>query len=78
MGDGAVAELDEVPDRQHPTRVLVDGDGPFFTVDHFRGSTSVLVRLSLIGELSREELVEVLTDAWRTAAPPRLVREHDA
>ena len=57
---------------------LVDADGPFFTIEHFRRSTSVLVRLSRIGELDRDELVEVLTDAWRTAAPPRLVREHDA
>lgn len=57
---------------------LVQGDGPFFTVDHFRGSTSVLVQLSRIGELERDELAEVLTDAWRAAAPPRLVREHDA
>ncbi|ROR91240.1 hypothetical protein [Nocardioides aurantiacus] len=57
---------------------LVEDDGPFFDIDHFRSSTSVLVRLSRIGEVTRDELAELLTDAWRTAAPPRLVREHDA
>lgn len=57
---------------------LVQADGPFFDVEHFRGSTSVLVRLSRIGEITRDELAEVVTDAWRATAPPRLVREHDA
>ena len=30
----------------------------------------------LLGELTRQELAEVITDAWACRAPRRLVREH--
>ena len=54
---------------------LVEGSGPFFTIDHFNGFNAVLVQLSRLGELSREELAEVITDAWLAVAPKKLVRE---
>ena len=58
-------------------RALVeDAATPFFTIDHFKGYNAVLVRESRLGELSRDELAEIITDAWATAAPKRLVREH--
>ena len=57
-------------------QALVEGDNPFFDIPHFRRSTSVLVRLSRLGEIGRDELVEVVTDAWATRAPAKLVREH--
>jgi len=47
---------------------------PFFTTDHFRGHSGILVRESRLGELSRERLAEVILEAWATVAPPRLVR----
>lgn len=53
---------------------LVEADGPFFTIPHFDGYNAVLVQLSRIGEISRDELAEVLTDAWRACAPKRLVK----
>jgi hypothetical protein len=53
---------------------LVEGDGPFFTIPHFKGSNAVLVQLSRLGEISREELAEVITEAWRACAPKRLVK----
>ena len=56
---------------------LVEGDGPFFTIDHFNGYDAVLVQQSRLGELSIDELREVLTDAWRACAPAALVREFD-
>ena len=59
------------------TAALVAGAGPFFTIDHFRSSNAVLVQLSRLGELGRDELVEVITDAWRAVAPRSLVREHE-
>ncbi len=59
-------------------QALVEGDGPFFTIDHFRSSNAVLVQQSRLGEIGREELVEVITDAWRAVAPAKLVREHGA
>ena len=32
-------------------QALVDGDGPFFTIDHFNGFNAVLVQQSRLGEL---------------------------
>ena len=55
---------------------LVEADGPFFTIDHFRNNSSVLVRLSRLGEVGVDELREVITDAWLAVAPRRLAREH--
>ena len=47
----------------------------FFTVPHYDGYASVLVRLSAV---DRDELAELLTDAWRARAPKRLVAAFDA
>jgi len=41
----------------------------FFTIPHYDGHASVLVRLETV---ARDELAELLTDAWRTRAPRRL------
>ena len=57
---------------------LVRAGGPFFTVDHFRGYNAVLLSLSRIGEVTRAELTEVITEAWRAVAPKALARELDA
>jgi hypothetical protein len=56
--------------------LVEDPSTPFFTIDHFDGYAAVLVRLSRLGEITREELVEVITDAWAAKAPRKLVREH--
>lgn len=55
-------------------QALVEGPGPFFTIDHFRGYNAVLVQLSRLGELSRDELAEVITDAWLAVAPKKLAQ----
>jgi hypothetical protein len=55
---------------------LVEADGPFFTIDHFNGYNAVLVQLSRLGEITRTELAEVITDAWRACAPKSLVKKH--
>jgi hypothetical protein len=54
---------------------LVEADGPFFTIDHFRGYNAVLLQQSRVGELEVDELREVLTDAWLAVAPKRLARQ---
>lgn len=56
--------------------LVEDESTPFFTIDHFRSTDAVLVRQSRLGEISRGELAEVITDAWARRAPRRLVREH--
>jgi hypothetical protein len=53
---------------------LVEADGPFFTIDHFRGYNGVLVQQSRLGEVDVDELREVLTDAWLAVAPKSLAR----
>jgi hypothetical protein len=47
----------------------------FFTEPHYNGFPAVLVRLDAI---ERGELAELLTEAWRAAAPRRLHAELDA
>ena len=44
---------------------------PFFTTSHFDGHLSVLIRASRIGELSLQELTEVVQDAWLSRASAR-------
>jgi hypothetical protein len=43
---------------------------PFFTTKHFDGHPSVLVRGSRLAELGRDELAEVVQDAWLARASP--------
>jgi len=58
-------------------RALVEDEStPFFTVPHFNGYNAVLVQQSRLGELSRQELEEIIIDGWATKAPKRLVKEH--
>ncbi|PJJ55929.1 hypothetical protein CLV56_0132 [Mumia flava] len=57
---------------------LVQGDGPFFTTPHFDGHASVLLRLAHLGRLSRDELAEVIVDAWRSQAAPTVVGRWEA
>src|SRR4051794_41254272 len=51
--------------------LVQDETSPFFTTPHFDGHLSVLVRASRLGELSRQELAEVVQDAWLARASPR-------
>jgi len=37
---------------------------PFFTIDHFTGYNAVLVQQSRLCEMEREELAEILIEAW--------------
>ena len=60
--------------------LVADPSTPFFTTQHFDGHPSVLLRTSRIGELTRDELAEVVYDAWlarasKTAAQ-RWLSEH--
>ena len=52
--------------------LVADPDTPFFTTPHFNGHPSVLLRGCRIGELDRDELAEVVYDAWLARAPKRL------
>jgi hypothetical protein len=51
--------------------LVQDDSSPFFTTPHFKGHPSVLLRASRIGELTRDELAEVIQDAWLSRASTR-------
>lgn len=53
--------------RADPTR--------WYLTDHYRDYPYVLLRLT---EVRRDQLPQILEDAWRLAAPKRLVAEFDA
>jgi hypothetical protein len=44
--------------------LLQDPNSPFFTTDRFDGHPSVLLRASALTEISRQELAELIQDAW--------------
>ncbi|ORA80043.1 MmcQ/YjbR family DNA-binding protein [Mycobacterium malmoense] len=52
--------------------LIADEPGVYFTTPHFDGYPAVLVRLAEIGVRDLEELI---TEAWLTQAPKKLVRE---
>jgi hypothetical protein len=51
--------------------LVEDETTPFFTTSHFNGHDSVLLRGSRVGELSYDELAEVVQDAWLSRASKR-------
>jgi hypothetical protein len=54
--------------------LVADETTPFFTTPHFDGHASVLLRTSRIGELSYDELAEVVYDAWLARASKTAAR----
>jgi hypothetical protein len=57
-----------VPSESEKQGLVQDPQSPFFTTAHFNGHNSVLLRASRIRELSRQELAEVIEDAWLSQA----------
>jgi len=51
--------------------LVQDESSPFFTTAHFNGHLSVLLRASRVGELTRDELAEIVQDAWLSRASAR-------
>ncbi len=60
-----------VPDAEDKDALVSDDGLPFFTTPHFNGHPSVLVRASRLGELSHQQLTEVVEDAWLSRASAR-------
>lgn len=51
--------------------LVQDPSRPFFTTPHFDGHPSVLVRASRLGEVPRDEIVELVEEAWLAQASTR-------
>lgn len=60
-----------VPSEADKEALVQDEASPFFTTAHFDGHPSVLLRASHIGQLTRQELAEVVADAWLSRASAR-------
>ncbi len=60
-----------VPSESDKQALVQDQTSPFFTTSHFDGHLSVLLRASGVGELTLQELTEVVQDAWLSQASSR-------
>jgi hypothetical protein len=69
-----------VPSEADKLALVQDPSTPFFTTSHFDGHPSVLLRGCRVGEISVDELAEVVQDAWlsraSTARANAWLREH--
>jgi len=57
-----------VPSEADKEALVRSETSPFFTTGHFKGHPSVLLRAARIGELTRQELAELIQDAWLSRA----------
>jgi len=54
--------------------ILSDDRGVYFTTPHFNGYPAVLVRIPSLERLEREELRELVAEAWLTRAQKRVAK----
>jgi hypothetical protein len=54
--------------------MLSDERGIYFTTPHFNGYPAVLVRIPSLARLDREELHDLLAEAWLTRAQKRVAK----
>jgi hypothetical protein len=54
--------------------LLADERGLFFTTPHFAGYPAVLMRIPNLARIDREELRELVAEAWLTRAQKRLAK----
>jgi hypothetical protein len=64
-----------VADEGEKLALVEDPTTPFFSTPHFDGHPSVLLRGSRIGELTRNEVVELVQDAWLCRASATRARK---
>ena len=53
---------------------LADARGIFFTTPHWTGYAAVLMRIAQLDRIDREELEELVVEAWLTRAKKRVAR----
>jgi hypothetical protein len=54
--------------------LLSDSRGVYFTTPHWNGYAAVLVRIPRLAELDRDELRDLVEEAWLTRAQKRLAK----
>jgi hypothetical protein len=70
--DALVMRVVDLADRE---ALLQGRPDVFFSTPHYDGHPYVLVRLDVV---AREELAELLEDAWRLRVPKRVLAAYDA
>jgi hypothetical protein len=63
-----------VPDLDVKELLLADTRGIYFTTPHFDGYPAVLVRIPELARLDRDELRDLVEEAWLTRAQKRVAR----
>ena len=63
-----------VPDLEVKELMLADARGRWFTTPHFNGYPAVLLRIPDLAQLDREELEDVVVEAWLTRAQKRVAK----
>ena len=54
--------------------MLADDRGLFFTTRHFNGYPAVLMRIPTLARMDRDELQELVAEAWLTRAQKRVAK----
>ena len=57
-----------VAEEEDKEAMVEDPSTPYFTTPHFKGHRSVLLRASQIQQLTRDEVAELVQDAWLSRA----------
>lgn len=63
-----------VPDQGVKDLLLADERGVYFTTPHFDGYLAILVRIPDLARIDRDELRDLVAEAWLTRAQKRLAR----
>jgi len=64
-----------VADLMEKELLLADDRGIFFTTPHWNGYAAVLVRIPQLEQLDRDELQDLVVEAWLTKAQKRVAKK---
>lgn len=64
-----------VADEEMKSMWLAERPSVYFTTDHFKGYPWILMRIPSLAEIDRDELFELVSDAWLARAPKRLAKD---
>src|SRR5215208_1960034 len=54
--------------------LVTDARGVYFTTPHFNGYPAILLRIGDLARVDRDELQELVVEAWLTRAPKRVAK----
>lgn len=60
-----------VADEEMKSMWLAHRPSVYFTTEHFKGYPAILLRIPALAEIDRDELFELVSEAWLTRAPKK-------